>query len=116
MDFYHQPIVDAELVQCCANLKDLCDKTRCPLKPVACKEEFHEVAVKKGVCCDEYMCAPPKDRCIVRINGRAVLKNLGDTWDSDDPCTKHICDYGMDGKAQEKTYKEYCYHTCNNVS
>uniref|UniRef100_A0A7G3ARV2 Putative multicopper oxidase n=1 Tax=Lutzomyia longipalpis TaxID=7200 RepID=A0A7G3ARV2_LUTLO len=114
VDYYHQPIVNAELVQCCANLKDLCDKTRCPLKPVACKEEFHEVVMKKGVCCDEYKCAPPKDKCIVRINGRAALKNLGDTWDSDDPCTKHICDYGMDGKAQEKTFKEYCYHTCNN--
>ncbi|XP_059618869.1 uncharacterized protein LOC132263226 [Phlebotomus argentipes] len=115
VDYYHKPTsTDAELVECCANLKDLCDKTRCPLKPVACKEDFNEIIIRKGVCCDEYICKPPKDKCVVRIDGRSVLKSLGDTWDSDDPCSKHICDYGPEGKPMEKTFKEYCYHTCNN--
>ncbi|GAB0094395.1 Multicopper oxidase [Sergentomyia squamirostris] len=114
VDYYHQPNLAAELVECCARIKDICDHTRCPIKPVACKDEFYEIIIKRGECCDEYICAPPKDKCIVKISGMSVLKSLGDTWDSADPCSKHICDLGLDGRAQQKTFKEYCYHSCNN--
>ncbi|GAB0095780.1 Multicopper oxidase [Sergentomyia squamirostris] len=106
--------VTAEIIECCAEIEKLCDQTRCPIKPAACKEDYYEIVSKKGKCCDEYFCAPPKDKCIVTINGTTTLKNLGDIWNSVDPCSKYSCDYGSEGITEVTTIKEYCTNSCNN--
>lgn len=42
-------------------------------------------------------------------------KDIGETWNSTEPCVKHICERNDNGEPVEKTFREYCYLSCHNV-
>lgn len=55
-------------------------------------------------------------KCQVRINGHLTEKLVGEIWNSSsDVCMKHTCEIDSKGAAVERTFREYCYHTCSNV-
>lgn len=54
--------------------------------------------------------------CRVGMNGKFVEKSIGDVWNSvEDLCQKYICEMGPNGQALQKSFREYCLHSCNNV-
>lgn len=54
--------------------------------------------------------------CSVEINGKWLAKSIGDVWNSaEDLCQKYTCEMGADGEALEKSFREYCMHSCHNV-
>lgn len=58
-----------------------------------------------------------KTKCLVNIDGRILEKPAGDIWNSpSDLCLKHTCEIKSNGTAVESTFREYCFHECNNVS
>lgn len=56
-------------------------------------------------------------KCHVRINGQLSQKAIGDIWNSSSElCTKHTCEIDASGRPAEKTFREYCIQTCQNVN
>lgn len=50
------------------------------------------------------------------MNGKLMEKSIGDVWNSvDDLCQKYTCEMGPNGEALEKSFREYCLHSCHNV-
>ncbi|XP_055385677.1 uncharacterized protein LOC129614808 [Condylostylus longicornis] len=49
-----------------------------------------------------------KARCIINYNELRVTKNLGETWSTNDPCIKMMCDLDEDGRPIEKSIHEVC--------
>lgn len=89
---------------CCPLHKVVCDKSKCPTKPVKCEQQFYEVKTldpkTPDQCCSEYECLPPKNACIVEENeGKKVLKSIGDVWFTSNPCLTKRCAYGPNGLA-----------------
>lgn len=86
---------------CCPTSKIVCDKSTCPVKSIRCEHDFYEVVRKANqpidACCDEYECQPPKNVCIVEIDGVKKLKNVDETWPTNDPCLTRKCTYGPGG-------------------
>lgn len=90
-----------ETTGCCPVAKIICDKSRCPAKPIKCDNPFftvHELIPKKPEqCCPEFECKPPADKCIVEIGGAKKLLNLGETLPTTDPCIMDKCIREPDG-------------------
>lgn len=106
--------IEVDSTGCCPINKIICDTTLCPAKPFKCNEEFYEVnkiVINEAKCCDEYKCEPPKDYCIVQVNGKKQLKNIADTWPTDDPCVHKKCTFGEGGIATIVVDKQTCQIT-----
>lgn len=58
--------------------------------------------------------SPITDKCKVEINGIIQIKNIGETWNTSDPCLKYTCDYGPNGIAESKQFKQRCLLNCSN--
>lgn len=93
--------VVADVSGCCPTHKVVCDKSKCPVKPVRCDQEFYEVyeldAIEVDQCCIEFICKPPKNKCLIDIDGKKYLKNPGDKWSTSNPCITKLCSYGPNG-------------------
>lgn len=102
---------------CCPVHKIVCDKSKCPAKPLRCEHEFFEVTkvdqptTTATECCVEYKCAPPKDKCLVEIDGKKSIKSPGDKWDTADACLTKLCVWGPDGETKEQDGIEQCPRT-----
>lgn len=105
---------------CCPTTSLICDKTLCKPKLKDCKEKFYEVVkeISKNdkQCCEEYKCVPPKDKCIVEIDGEKYLKSPGEKWPTKDNCLTKECSFDNSGKLQIKEIKEVCDVRCELVS
>lgn len=97
---------------CCPHEKIVCDRQLCPKKPAKCNEEFYEVAVKPQPnatqCCDEYICVPPKNVCIVQDGAGKAAKAIDEKWLSSDICLKKKCVYGANGVPIISEERESC--------
>lgn len=99
---------------CCPIEKKVCDETLCPKKIEKCQEPFYEpqkIDKKYEECCDSYKCVPPKDKCIVEIDGKKVLKGFGNSWPTENPCLKKVCTIDGQGKPTVKDDIETCLVT-----
>lgn len=97
---------------CCPQEVIVCDKSKCPPKPAKCNEAYYEIVKKEptqaDLCCEEFTCAPPKDRCIVDIKGIKTAKKVGEIWQTEQPCTKKKCVYGANGIPTISEEREVC--------
>lgn len=103
---------------CCPVHKIVCDKSKCPAKPLSCDQEFYEVtkvttnglmdSLDADECCAEYKCAPPKDKCLVVVDGKKTLKSPGDKWPTQDACLTKLCVWGPAGETKEQDEIEQC--------
>lgn len=103
---------------CCPTSKLVCDKSLCPPKLKKCEKEFYELVKIDGVkdeCCEQLKCIPPKNKCIVEIDGKKVLKTFGDKWVTKDPCITKMCAFGADDLPYVKETKEQCTNACETV-
>lgn len=108
----------ADATGCCPKHKVVCDKSKCPTKPIRCEQEFYEVneldSVKVDQCCTEFVCKPPKGKCLVDINGMTYLKNPEDKWPTSNKCVTKLCSYGPDGATIVTEIVEKCpIKTCD---
>lgn len=56
---------------------------------------------------------PPKDACIVEINGKMVLKRLGEKWiEETSPCIENLCSYGPSNTMIVSEKHETCDVSC----
>lgn len=95
----HGQKIITETSGCCPTYKIVCDKSLCPPK-IKCTKEFYElVAVESNgdICCDLYICSPPRDRCLIELNGRTIVKKPNELWPTDDPCIMEKCSYTIGG-------------------
>lgn len=101
-----------ETAGCCPHEKIVCDKTLCPNKPTRCNEEFYKVTVKPPTnpaqCCDEFICVPPTDVCIVQDGQYKTTKAINEQWLSSDICIKKKCVYGVNGIPIISEEREVC--------
>lgn len=99
---------------CCPIEKKVCEPSLCP-KPIAkCQELFFEpqrIEKKYGECCDSFQCVPPKDKCIVEIDGKKMLKGFGNSWPTANPCMKKVCNIDGKGKPHVQDDIETCVVT-----
>lgn len=104
---------------CCATSSLVCDKLKCPPIPKNCSEEFYEIikldqiGLKEELCCDTYKCVPPKNKCIVTIDGKKYLKPIGEKWPTSDPCLTKECTVDMNGIPIEKETRQTCTEKCD---
>lgn len=86
---------------CCPQEVIVCDKSKCPAKLTKCDQAFYEVDKKEptdtNLCCDEFICIPPKNLCLIEVDGKTIAKNIGDIWPTNSPCTKKKCIYSANG-------------------
>lgn len=66
--------------------------------------------------CNLLFLVPPTNKCIVEIDGKKVLKTVGDKWLTKDPCITKICAFGSDNIPFIKEVKEQCTEICEPVS
>lgn len=118
--FENRPLLPGEYLAnetkgCCPREVIVCDKTKCPTEPDKCDQEFYEVAKKKvnqvDLCCEEFICVPPKNRCLVEINGKTIAKKVGEFWPTEQPCLRKTCSYSSNGLPTVIDAKEVCPNT-----
>ncbi|XP_055854171.1 hemocytin [Episyrphus balteatus] len=100
---------------CCPTQTIICDTNTCPEMVTSCSKKFYEakIVTHLGDCCPSLVCSPPKDNCIVEIDGIETLKSLGDTWKApEDPCIKNQCVYGPNDTTQVTKITEKCDTKC----
>ncbi|XP_031619378.1 hemocytin isoform X2 [Contarinia nasturtii] len=97
---------------CCPQDEIVCDKSTCPIKPTKCDQLFYELIKKddhtSDLCCDEFICVPPKNLCLLQIDGKTITKKIGESWPTDEPCIKKKCTYGANGSPIISEEKEIC--------
>lgn len=97
---------------CCPTSSIICDKSKCPSKPAKCDQDYYVVVVDDAIpedsCCPQFKCVPPKNACIVPADGGKQLKNVGETWSTDDACSRAKCAYGEDGALMVVQEKQPC--------
>lgn len=97
---------------CCPQEVIVCDKTTCPSKPVKCDLPFYEIIKKEqehaNVCCEEFMCAPPKNLCLVELNGKTIARKVGESWPTEKPCIKKKCVFGGNSLATVSEEQDIC--------
>ena len=59
---------------------------------------------------------PPLNKCIATINGKKILKNMDETWMTEDVCVKAQCAFDTNGRPIIKTQREICDVVCKPVS
>lgn len=104
-------VIVMETSGCCPVKKVICDKSKCAPKPTTCDEQFHEVVkddTYTNSCCDEFKCIPPKNQCIVDVDGKKKLKNIGEIWSTKEPCLHKKCAYGVNGALVAVDEKQIC--------
>lgn len=101
-----------ETTGCCPKEVIVCDKLTCPPKPVKCDQPFYEIVKKEqtqtNLCCDEFICAPPKNLCLFQLNGKTITKKVGEIWPSEKPCIKNKCVYDANGLPNISEENEVC--------
>lgn len=100
---------------CCPVEKTVCDTTLCPKKIDKCAEQFYEIQTQpkdSADCCESSKCVPPKDRCIVEIDGKKYLKSFNEKWPTESPCIKKLCSIDANGKPVVKDDIETCLVDC----
>lgn len=106
--------VVVENTGCCPMEKKVCDLSLCPKKVDKCSQLFFEpqkLERKYEDCCDTYLCVPPKDKCIVEIEGKKVVKGFGNSWPTANPCLKKVCTIDGSGKPTVQDDMETCLVT-----
>lgn len=105
---------------CCATSSLVCEKSTCAAKPTKCSEQFYEiikldpVGLKEEICCDEYKCVPPKNKCIVVMDdGKKYLKSIGEKWPTKDPCLTKECTVDNNGLPLVKEVYQKCNEKCD---
>lgn len=96
---------------CCPKKKVICDKSKCPSKPEKCDDEFHELIKDDSStnnCCDTFKCIPPKNQCIVEVDGKKKLRNIGEIWSTKEPCIHKKCAFGSNGLLVAVDEKQIC--------
>lgn len=92
-----------ETTGCCPRSVIVCDKMKCPPQPSKCAQKFYEVvkttSSQDDLCCDEYTCAPPKNLCLIDVDGHRVAKKIEEVWPGDSPCVRKTCAYSASGTA-----------------
>lgn len=106
-----------ETTGCCPKSKIVCDKTKCEPAPGKCPQKFYEVvktnSAQDGLCCDQYVCTPPKNLCLVEIDGHRIAKKIDEFWPTENPCTRKKCIYNASGTPIVADQKEQCLvQTC----
>lgn len=104
-------VIINETSGCCPTRKVICDKSKCPPKPLKCEEQFYELVKNNTVsnaCCDRFDCVPPKNLCIVEIDSVKKLKNIDEIWTTKDPCQNKKCAYGPNGQLVTIDEKQIC--------
>lgn len=103
---------------CCATSNLICNKLKCPPKPKNCSEAFYEITTiedagsKDEQCCDLYKCVPPKNKCIVTIDGKKYLKAIGEKWPTSNPCLTKECTVDVNSNPIEKEIRQTCTEKC----
>lgn len=107
-----------ETTGCCPSASLICDKSTCPPKQKYCNEEFYEIVpiIDPTACCEEFKCIPPKNQCIVLIDGKKYLKGIGEKWPTKDSCLTKECTIDSNGSPIEKELRETCPQMCGLVS
>ncbi|XP_059485087.1 hemocytin isoform X2 [Neocloeon triangulifer] len=116
----------------CTDVKYICDKEKCPPKPV-CKSKYYKIEVvlgTEGNCCPEQICVPPKDACIYTPDNSASKKGgqktktttvkveefhqVNSTW-QEGPCHKCDCVYQLDGPPSVVCSAKSCLAISENL-
>lgn len=101
-----------EMKGCCPQEVIVCDKLTCPPPPVKCDEQFYEIVKKEqeytDSCCEEFICAPPKNLCLIELNGKTTARKVSEIWPTEKPCIKKKCIYAANGVATITEEKEIC--------
>lgn len=101
---------------CCPSKSLVCDKSKCPAKPAGCDLEFYEVITSPAAtaqdCCEPFECVPPKNKCIVIVDGKKYLRAVGEKWLTPNPCITKQCTMDPSGKLVEKEMREVCREIC----
>lgn len=94
---------------CCPVHEKKCNPAICASKMVQCDEYYIKaIANDNSTCCPNYECVPPKDKCIVQIDGKKILKNVNDMWDSFNPCIQHRCAFSISGSMETVDDVQLC--------
>lgn len=78
---------------CCPIKKVICDKTKCPPKIQVCSEEFYDPVLVSDPdeCCEEYVCKPPKNLCLIEHKEQKKYISIGETYQTSNPCVHEKC-------------------------
>ncbi|KAG4071830.1 hypothetical protein HA402_005991 [Bradysia odoriphaga] len=97
---------------CCPVKKVICDKSKCPPKILTCSQEFYDPVLVSDAneCCDEYVCKPPKNLCLIEDKEYQKYISIGESWQTSNPCINKKCITDpIDGKAKLVEFVEECF-------